>query len=214
MAAVSAPITIVDYGMGNLRSVAKALEHVGAVAEVSSDPQAVAAAEAVILPGVGAFPEAMREIDRRGLRQPIVSRAGDGVPLLGICLGMQLLFESSTENGGAEGLGLLEGGVDPVDAGGLKLPHIGWSPIRFERGCELTAGIRDEEPFYFVHSLAARPTPDELVASAEHGERFAAVVARDNVLGTQFHPEKSSSAGLRMLANFAALASRREAAPC
>ena len=214
MAAVSARITIADYGMGNLRSVAKALEHVGAEAEVSSDPHVISDAEALILPGVGAFPEAMREIDARGLREPIIARVAGGVPLLGICLGMQLLFESSTEHGGAEGLGLLEGGVDPVRADGGKLPHIGWSSIRLDRPSELTEGIRDEEPFYFVHSLAARPTPDELVATAEHGERFAAVVARGNVLGCQFHPEKSSTAGLRMLANFVSIASRREAAPC
>jgi len=213
VSSASARITVADYGMGNLRSVVKAFEHVGAVPSVSSDPAEIDSAEALVLPGVGAFPEAMREIAARGLADPIARRASAGVPLLGICLGMQLLFESSTEHGGAAGLGLLEGTVEPVHAPGLKLPHIGWSPVRWERESELTAGIADEEPFYFVHSLAAAPAPDELIGSAEHGERFAAVVGRGNVYGTQFHPEKSSSAGLAMLGNFAAIAAAR-AVPC
>jgi imidazole glycerol-phosphate synthase subunit HisH len=209
----SARITVADYGMGNLRSVVKAFEHVGATPTVTSDPTEIAAAGALVLPGVGAFPEAMREISARGLAEPIRSRVEDGVPLLGICLGMQLLFESSTEHGGALGLGLLDGEVKPIHAPGLKLPHIGWAPVRRERESDLTSGIADDEPFYFVHSLIARPAPDELIGSAEHGERFAAIVGRGNVYGTQFHPEKSSGAGLAMLGNFAAIATAR-AVPC
>ena len=137
-----------------------------------------------------------------------------GAPLLGICLGMQLLFESSTEHGGALGLGLLEGAVEPIEAPGLKLPHIGWSALLPERTSPLTAGIADGEPFYFVHSLIARPEPEDLIGSAEHGERFAAVVGRDNVFGTQFHPEKSSAAGLRMLGNFATIAAETRTVQC
>lgn len=207
MSAEPPKLKIADYGMGNLRSVTKAFEHVGVRAIVSSDPGELGAAAALVLPGVGAFPEAMSEIERRGLAAPIRERAAAGVPLLGICLGMQLLFESSTEHGGAAGLGLLPGAVAPLRSPGLKLPHIGWAHLHLESDSPLTDGIEEGEPFYFVHSLAARPRPEELIASATYGERFAAIVGRGNVLGTQFHPEKSSAAGLRMLRNFAAVAS-------
>ncbi len=207
-------MTIADYGMGNLRSVAKAIEHVGVRVEISSDPAELASATALILPGVGAFAEAMREIDRRGLAAPIRDRVAAGVPLLGICLGMQLLFESSTEHGGAEGLGLLDGHVTALEAPGRKLPHIGWSPLHLNRPSPLVDGLTEGEPFYFVHSFAARPDRDELIASAEHGERFAAIVGHGNVFGTQFHPEKSSGAGLAMLRNFAAIASGAQSVPC
>ena len=212
MSASPPELKIADYGMGNLRSVAKAFEHVGVAAAVSSDPGELADAPALVLPGVGAFPEAMREIERRGIGDPIRERAAAGAPVLGICLGMQLLFESSAEHGGAEGLGLLPGTVEPLAAPGLKLPHIGWAHLRIERESELTAGIADGEPFYFVHSLGAHPTDADLLATADYGERFAAVVGRGNVFGTQFHPEKSSAAGLRMLANFAGLAAAPTAA--
>lgn len=198
-------ITIVDYGMGNLRSVEKALEHVGASVLVSAVPERVRESTALILPGVGAFPEAMRRIRGRGLDEAIGSRVEAGAPLLGICLGMQLLFEASSEHGGASGLGLLSGSVEPIEAPGLKLPNIGWSPLRLERPSPLTEGIAEGEPVYFVHSLAAHPRDEELIASAEHGLRFAAIVGSDRVFGTQFHPEKSSAAGLRMLRNFVSL---------
>jgi imidazole glycerol-phosphate synthase subunit HisH len=196
-------IAILDYGMGNLRSVEKALEHVGATAIVSADAAVVREADGVILPGVGAFPRAMERIGEAGLDELIAERRGAGVPILGICLGLQLLFESSTELGGARGLGLLEGEVTGIEAGGLKVPHIGWSPVRWERESRLTAGIESETPFYFVHSFAPRPGPGELLGSAAHGERFACAAERDNIFGVQFHPEKSSAAGLRLLANFA-----------
>ncbi len=199
----SARIAILDYGMGNLRSVEKALEHVGATAKISADPDEVRAVDGLILPGVGAFPRAMERIRERGLDEMIAERRGAGVPILGICLGLQLLFETTTELGGASGLGLLEGPVSDLEADGLKVPHIGWSPVRWERESRLTDGIRSETPFYFVHSFAPRPGPDELLGTAVYGARFACAAERGNVFGVQFHPEKSSGAGLRLLANFA-----------
>ena len=201
-------IAICDYGMGNLRSVEKALARVGASAARVTDPEAARAADGLILPGVGAFPEAMARIRAAGFDRLVADRGAAGVPVLGICLGMQLIFTSSTELGGAEGLDLLPGEVTGLDAGGRKVPHMGWSPVRWTRDSPLTEGLDPEEPFYFVHSLASRPAADaDVLGTAEYGERFAAVVARDNVFGVQFHPEKSSSAGLRLLSNFAAICS-------
>jgi glutamine amidotransferase len=196
-------IAILDYGMGNLRSVEKALEHVGVTATISSDPSEVRAADGLILPGVGAFPKAMARIRELGLDELIAERRDAGVPILGICLGLQLLFDSSSELGGAEGLGLLPGPVDGLEAEGLKVPHIGWAPLRWERESRLADGIPTETPFYFVHSLVPRPRPEDLLGSAEYGSRFACAAERDNVFGVQFHPEKSSAAGLRLLSNFA-----------
>jgi glutamine amidotransferase len=200
---VSTQIAILDYGMGNLRSVEKALEHVGASASVTDDPGAVRAADGVILPGVGAFPRAMERVRERGVDELLAERIEAGVPVLGICLGLQLLFESTTELGGADGLGLLAGPVDGLEAPGLKVPHIGWAPVRWERASRLAEGIESETPFYFVHSFVIRPGGAELLGSAEYGERFACAAERGNVFGVQFHPEKSSAAGLRLLANFA-----------
>jgi glutamine amidotransferase len=196
-------IAILDYGMGNLRSVEKALEHIGATATISDDPSEVRAADGVILPGVGAFPRAMERVRARGLDELIAERRDAGVPILGICLGLQLLFDSTTELGGATGLGLLTGGVDGLDAEGLKVPHIGWSPVRWEHPSRLTEGIESETPFYFVHSFAPQPESGDLLGSAAYGARFACAAERDNVFGVQFHPEKSSAAGLRLLSNFA-----------
>jgi glutamine amidotransferase len=200
-------ICILDYGMGNLRSVEKALEHVGATASIANDPRTVRAADGVILPGVGAFPRAMERVRELELDELIAERRDAGVPILGICLGLQLLFESTTELGGAGGLGLLPGGVAEVEADGLKVPHIGWSPVRWERESRLTDGIESETPFYFVHSFAPRPREDDLLGSAAYGARFACAAERDNVFGVQFHPEKSSAAGLRLLSNFAGVCS-------
>jgi imidazole glycerol-phosphate synthase subunit HisH len=196
-------IAILDYGMGNLRSVEKALEKVGAESERTPDPERARAADGVVLPGVGAFPKAMERISELGLDELVAERAGEGVPVLGICLGLQLLFESSSEGEGAEGIGLLPGTVEPLEANGLKVPHIGWSPVRWERQSRLAEGINSETPFYFVHSFASRPGPDEVLGSAAYGSRFACAAERDNVFGVQFHPEKSSAAGLRLLSNFA-----------
>jgi glutamine amidotransferase len=206
-------IAIVDYGMGNLRSVEKALEHVGAAALISRDPEQIAAADGVILPGVGAFPRAMEMIRERGQEQALVERSRAGTPILGICLGLQLLFESSSELGGAEGLALLPGPVEELEAPGLKVPHIGWSPVRWSRDSRLTDGIADETAFYFVHSFTPHPEAGDVLGMAEHGTRFACAVERGNVFGVQFHPEKSSAAGLRLLANFAGICAARPLQP-
>jgi glutamine amidotransferase len=209
---VSARIAILDYGMGNLRSVEKALEHVGVTAIVTNQGDEVRAADGLILPGVGAFPRAMERIRGLGLDGLIAERREEGVPILGICLGLQLLFESSTELGGADGLGLLAGPVNELDAEGLKVPHIGWEPVRWERESRLTDDIPSETPFYFVHSFAPRPGGGDLLGSALWGARFACAAERDNVFGVQFHPEKSSAAGLRLLSNFAGVCAKSPAA--
>jgi imidazole glycerol-phosphate synthase subunit HisH len=207
-----ARILILDYGMGNLRSVEKALEHVGARATIGADPDEARSADGLILPGVGAFPRAMERIRATGLDELIAARAAAGTPILGICLGLQLLFERSAELGGAEGLGLLPGEVTMLDAPGLKVPNIGWAPVRWERGSRLVEGIPSETPFYLVHSFVARPAAEDTLGTAEYGERFACAVERGNVFGAQFHPEKSSAAGLRLLANFAGICAKAPAA--
>jgi imidazole glycerol-phosphate synthase subunit HisH len=208
---MTARICILDYGMGNLRSVEKALEHVGATATISSDAESVRAADGVILPGVGAFPKAMERVRELGLDELIVERRDAGVPILGICLGLQLLFESTTELGGAAGIGMLPGGVTELDADDLKVPHIGWSPVRWEKDSRLTEGIESETPFYFVHSFAPAPEPGDLLGTAAYGARFACTAEHDNVFGVQFHPEKSSAAGLRLLSNFAGVCAKAPA---
>jgi glutamine amidotransferase len=209
---MSARIAILDYGMGNLRSAEKALEHVGVTASITRDPVEVQAADGVILPGVGAMPRAMERIRELGLEELIAERREAGVPILGICLGLQLLFDSTSEFGGSGGLGLLEGPVVELEADGLKVPHIGWSPVRWERDSRLTEGLPSGTPFYFVHSFAPRPSADDLLGSAEYGSRFACAAERENVYGVQFHPEKSSAAGLRLLANFAGICAKTPAA--
>ncbi|MFA9401244.1 MAG: imidazole glycerol phosphate synthase subunit HisH [Acidobacteriota bacterium] len=196
-------LAILDYGMGNLRSVEKAFERVGAEPVITADSQTISGADGLILPGVGAFPRAMSRIREAGLDRAIDDAVSRGVPLLGICLGLQLLFENSTEQGGADGLGLLEGEVVEIPAGGRKVPHIGWAAVTWERPSALTEGLRPGEPFYFVHSYVADPAPDYLIGTAGYGGRFACVAGRGNIFGVQFHPEKSSAAGLRMLENFA-----------
>jgi glutamine amidotransferase len=200
-------IAVVDYGMGNRRSVQKALEHVGAAVSITRDPDELANADGLVVPGVGAFPLAMRNLGELGLTGLIRDRATDGVPVLGICLGMQLLFERSYELEPTAGLGLLGGEVRPLETGGLRIPHIGWNEVRFERESPLTAGLPQRGcPFYHVHSFAAHPRDlADLVGSCEYGERFATIVARGSVLGVQFHPEKSSAHGLTMLENFVGL---------
>jgi imidazole glycerol-phosphate synthase subunit HisH len=209
---VTARICILDYGMGNLRSVEKALEHIGSVATIASDAATVRGADGLILPGVGAFPKAMARVRELGLDELIAERRDAGVPILGICLGLQLLFESTTELGGADGIGLLSGGVAELDAPGLKVPHIGWSPVRWEKRSQLVEGIESETPFYFVHTFAPDPAADDLLGSAAYGARFACAAERDNVFGVQFHPEKSSGAGLRLLSNFAGICAAAPAA--
>jgi len=194
-------IAIADYGMGNRRSVEKALDHVGAQSTITADHDELRAADKVILPGVGAFPEAMRNLRRTGLDDVLRERAEAGVPLLGICLGMQLLFDSTTEHEGAEGLGILPGEVTRLDA--PRLPHIGWNLVAL-REATLTDGLGEAAAFYHVHSFACRPAEEsDVVGWSDYGERFASIVERGNVMGAQFHPEKSSRDGLRLLENFA-----------
>lgn len=203
---MSPRIALLDYGVGNLRSVAKALERVGAEVAMVSEPAAIGAADGLLLPGVGAFPNAIERLRALELDRAVAERAAAGTPVLGICLGFQLLFDRSSELGGAAGLGLVEGEVTGLRAPGLKVPHIGWEPVRWERPGELGEGIADGTPFYFVHSYAARPSaPGDVLGSARHGERFACAIARPPLYGVQFHPEKSSAAGLRLLRNFAAI---------
>lgn len=200
-------ITIVDYGVGNLRSVQKALEHVGAPATISPDPAALQAAaedpsSGIVLPGVGAFGDGMQELHRRALVDPLRQLARSGKPLLGICLGMQLLFEHSEEMGKHQGLGLLPGQVLRFPPGRLKVPHVGWNQLHL-RPHPLLAGIADGAYAYFVHSYYALPAePGDVLATTDYGLEFAAVVGRERIWGAQFHPEKSQEVGLQLLANF------------
>jgi glutamine amidotransferase len=193
-------VALVDYGMGNRRSVEKALEHVGATVARTADAEEIRAADAVVVPGVGAFPEAMRRLNAAGLDEVIRERAEGGAPVLGICLGMQLLFERSAEHEGARGLGLLPGEVTALEA--PKVPHIGWNRVAMRRASGLTRGLGDATAFYHVHSFVCRASEEDVVGEGEYGERFASIVERDNVAGVQFHPEKSSRDGLQLLANF------------
>jgi imidazole glycerol-phosphate synthase subunit HisH len=196
-------VAILDYGMGNLRSVEKAIEHVGGLPEITRDHGRIREADGIVLPGVGAFPKAMESVRRLGLDSLLRELAGAGRPVLGICLGVQLLFERSTELGGADGIGLLEGGVDRLEAGGLKLPQIGWNPVSWRREESLTEGLSDPCAFYHVHTYAPRPVHDEdVLGTAEYGAEFVSAVGRGNVHGVQFHPEKSGPDGLRLLGNF------------
>ncbi len=198
-------ITVVDYGMGNRRSVEKALAHVGAGASISSDHEELRAAAGLVVPGVGAFPRAMERLRELGLDTLLRERVGAGTPVLGICLGLQLAFDHSSELGGADGLGLIAGEVHGLRTGSLKLPHIGWNEVRFTKpDSPLLAGLPSECAFYHVHSLAAEPAREEdVLGVAEYGAPFVTAVEKGSFYGVQFHAEKSSAAGLRLLANFA-----------
>lgn len=198
-------IALLDYGMGNRRSVEKAFEHVGARVLRTGDPEQAASADGVVVPGVGAFPEAMRRLRASGLDAVVRERAASGVPVLGICLGMQLLFSYSTEHEGAEGLGLIPGTVSVLDTRGAKLPHIGWNEVTFAREGVLNRHLGATAAFYHVHSFVCRPEDSaDVVGTGEYGESFASIVERGRVMGAQFHPEKSSRAGLALLGNFVA----------
>ncbi|MEA2430535.1 MAG: imidazole glycerol-phosphate synthase subunit HisH [Thermoleophilaceae bacterium] len=200
-------VAILNYGMGNLTSAAMALEHVGATVEVTSDHDRVLAAHAVVLPGVGAFPKAMEAVRRLGLDELVRERVDAGVPVLGICLGMQLFFESSSELGGAEGIGLVTGTVEPLDAAGLKVPQIGWNEVEWRAGSALAAGLGERAAMYHVHSYAVQPAdPDVIAGTATYGNEFISAIEQDNLFGVQFHPEKSSRDGLQLLKNFVSVA--------
>jgi imidazole glycerol-phosphate synthase subunit HisH len=199
-------IAVVDHGMGNRRSAEKALERVGARAVVTADHDALRAADGLVVPGVGAFAAAMRAMRERGLDDVVLERAAQGTPVLGLCLGMQLLFDSSTELGGDSGLGLLPGEVvalRDVAPGAGKVPHIGWNEVTFARASPLLEGLGERAAFYHVHSFVARPADDgDVLGRGDYGGPFTSIVGRGEVFGVQFHPEKSSTAGLRLLANF------------
>jgi imidazole glycerol-phosphate synthase subunit HisH len=202
-------VALVDYGMGNRRSVEKALEHVGARSRITAEHDLIRSADGVILPGVGAFPQAMRNIDAAGLVEPLLDRYMAGGPILGLCLGMQLLFGRSEEHEHAEGLDFLAGDVRRLDTRGERLPHIGWNLVTFRRPSPLTEGLGDAAAFYHVHSYACQPTHGEdIVGLGEYGTPFVSIVERENLMGVQFHPEKSSRDGLTLLGNFARLCAR------
>jgi glutamine amidotransferase len=198
-------IAIIDYGMGNLRSVQKALEAVGSEAVVSADPDQVRRASKVILPGVGAFADAIAELRRTGLGEAFVEAVRAGKPCLGVCLGLQLLFEFSEEDGLHAGLGLLPGRVVRFPSlSGLKVPHMGWNTLEARRPSPLLDGLGPSPSVYFVHSYHAVPGDRaDVIAEASYPTPFAAIVGRENLVACQFHPEKSQSVGLRMYANFA-----------
>lgn len=193
---------IVDYGMGNLRSVEKALEQAGASVIVSSEPEDLRRADAIVLPGVGAFGDAMAHLQKRGLADVIREEVTAGKPFLGICLGLDLLFEESDEHGLHQGLGLLPGRVELLKTK-LKIPHIGWNRIAVHKESRLLAGVPNGSYFYFVHSYVVAPREDsDILCTTEYGCEFVSAVERDNVTAFQFHPEKSSSLGLQILRNF------------
>jgi len=205
------PITLIDYGGSNLRSVQKAFEAVGAAVVVTSDPDEVRRAARLVLPGVGAFGAGMAALRRRGLDAAVIEAAGRGVAVLGICLGMQFLFDESEEMGRHAGLGLIAGRVLPFPAGPasdghpLKVPHVGWNQITHDGRHPVLAGVASGGHVYFVHSYFCTPRdPAHTLAETEYGVTFTAIAARDTVCGIQFHPEKSQAVGLRLLRNFAA----------
>ncbi len=196
---------IVDYGLGNLFSLSSSLKSLGAECEISSDPEKILAADRVILPGVGAFADAMEKLRRDGLDETVKEVARCGTPILGICLGHQLLFERSFEYGECEGLGLLKGEVRPLaeDVTGLKIPQMGWNALEFEKpDCPLFKHIKEGDFVYFVHSYAAKNCDESLAATCDYGAKVTAAVWKGNVFGTQFHPEKSGPVGLAILKAF------------
>lgn len=201
---MSSDLVIVDYGMGNLRSVQKALESIGHKAEISCNPQHVASAKALILPGVGAFGDGMENIFSKGLHKPIMGHLKAGKPLLGICLGMQLLFETGHEDGEQKGLGWFGGDVvrfSPMP--GIKIPHMGWNQIRYANPQFPFGKVTDGSYFYFVHAYHVRPSDPEIIATrTEHGVPFVSSVLIGKVLATQFHPEKSQKPGAELLTYF------------
>jgi glutamine amidotransferase len=207
-------IAIIDYGMGNLRSVQKALEQVGAVAEVTRDVERIEVAAGVVLPGVGAFGACMDNLRARELIASVKRVIARGTPFLGICLGMQLLFDESEEFGPVAGLGVFPGRVVRFESSSLKIPHMGWNQIRKTRDVPHLAGIDEGAFVYFVHSFYVVPRDPGLTAtSTEYGVSFASAIARDNVFACQYHPEKSQTVGLTILRNFAALVTGSPLAP-
>ena len=198
-------IAIIDYGVGNLFSLRSSLAKIGADTVVSSDPAVLAKADKLILPGVGAFADAAKKLRESGLDTVIRAEAAAGKPIMGICLGMQMLFERSYEYGEHEGLGLLKGSVIPMEGvipANLKIPHIGWNALHFRRDSKLFKYIKEGDCVYFVHSYFASDCDDSVIATAEYGAELTAAVERGNIMGCQFHPEKSGDVGLAILRAF------------
>ena len=204
-------IAIIDYGAGNLRSVELAFHRIGVPAKATGDAAEIMAAAGVVLPGVGAFADAMGALEKRGLTPVIRDYAASGRPLLGICLGMQALLDGSEEGPGVPGLGLIPGRVIRLPERGLKIPHIGWNSLRAVKKSPLFSGLPEEPYAYFVHSFACEAAlPEDVLAVTEYGVPFHSAVQRGNVMGLQFHPEKSGRDGERMLRNFAAMTEETE----
>ncbi len=198
-------IAIVDYGVGNLFSLISSFKKIGADISVTSDPSVIRAADRIILPGVGAFEDAARKLRESGLDKVIIDEAAKGKKLMGICLGMQMLFEKSYEYGCHKGLGLLKGSVVAMQGSipdDLKIPHIGWNALHFTRESELFKNIKNNDCVYFVHSFYAVDCEDSLIATAEYGKELTAAVQKGNIMGCQFHPEKSGEVGLNILRAF------------
>ena len=203
-------IAIVDYQMGNLRSVQRAFLRAGHESIVTDEPRVLGQADKVILPGVGAFADAMQQLRERELIEPLQTVANSGTPLLGVCLGLQLLFDQSYENGSHSGLGIIPGEVVPFQnlPTDCKIPHMGWNQLERRKSCPLFDGIPSEAYFYFVHSYYVVPEEKNIVTTeTDYSGHFVSMISRDNIFATQFHPEKSQQAGLQMLRNFAALPS-------
>lgn len=197
-------IAVIDYGAGNLKSVTKALDHLGYANTIVSRPEELETADGMILPGVGAFPMCMAALRKSGMDRAILQQAGKK-PLLGICLGMQMLLDSSTEMGGDQGLGLIPGTVEKIETN-LKLPHIGWNSLNIVNPNPLTAGLSDGDYVYFVHSFCAKvKNSEDLALTTDYGTTVTAMIARGNVFGCQFHPEKSGPVGMTILRNFGEL---------
>lgn len=194
-------IAIIDYGMGNLKSVYKAFLSLELEAKITSDPQDILKADKVVLPGVGAFRDAMEELNRSGLTEAIYKTVEKGKPLLGICLGMQLLFDKSYEYGEFEGLKLLKGEIVKLDVP-LKVPHMGWNTLKFTKKDPLFTGLPEESYVYFVHSYYLETREDIISATTHYGKEIGIAVQKDNIFATQFHPEKSGDVGLKILKNF------------
>jgi len=205
-------IAVVDYGMGNLRSVQKALEKVGCTAAVTSNPQQIADAHSVVLPGVGAFKDCIHNLEKLNLIEPILQAIRSGKPFLGICLGLQVLFTESDEFGKTPGLNLIKGTVehfsqnDSSPDGRLKIPHMGWNTLSFQKHLAVFNGVADGAFFYFVHSYYVKPEDKDVIATTtSYGADFTSSIQKDNIFACQFHPEKSQQAGLQVLKNFGKL---------
>ena len=202
-------VSIIDYGMANLRSVQKAFEHEGTQAQIISRPEEIERAEKIVLPGVGAFPDAVATLREKQLAEPIVRHIAQGKPFLGICLGLQMLFDVGYEDGEHSGLGVLRGKCVRFDVDqsmGLKVPHMGWNQLSIKRRSPLLRGLADDSCVYFVHGYHVQTEDESVIATTtDYGRAFVSSIWRDNLMATQFHPEKSQKVGLQMLANFAAM---------